>query len=746
MVKTEGFKKSEKEKKAILTSTADVIFRIDTHGSILYVNDAIEPRYGYKPNEVLGKNISLLFPVQAQQVLVDGFISTLNSWGGFDLNDAVEVQSVHRNGSGLRVELIISECVLEGALNYVIVSRDLAKRKYTEENLQAISNAVSDGIVMVNADGRISFWNLAAERIFGYSTVEALGENFAGLLVPERFRARAQAWLTQFRESGEGRFVGETNELVVLMKNGLEILVEVSISPLFANNSWNAVCTVRDITQQKKIKAELSQASQHFQALINASPIAIVSCDTRGNVTLWNKAAENTFGWRADEMIGLKAPIVPESHKQEYEMLNTRLMNGESLQGYETKRLRKDGSLFDVSIFAAPLSNSGGGVTSIISVINDVTDRNISMLALQKSKEDAEEATSLKDKFVSLLSHDLKDPLGLMIGFLNLLKNGIAVYQNAELNKMAEIAIEAGGNMNAIIHNILNSNRIKTGRMNLKPRFFSADVLASQTIKMLLPIADKKGVKIENEIPSHTRIYADQALMGHVFQNLLSNAIKFCDQGDTVKFYIVSQAGGNAFPEDATVKICVSDTGTGLEIKSESALFGGAWSGSRPGTHGEIGTGFGLPISYDIVSAHGGLLEYSPNIPKGSLFTITLSDIAPVVLFVDDDPLARNQFSIFFSRLRMKFMDAESAERALEILKTVRPHIIVIDVLMPGTDGFELLQMIKSSVLTKDIPTVLLTGDRQIETREKAFELGAEDFITKPADFNELMPRIHRLI
>lgn len=610
--RTEKLHASENEKLVILKSTSDVILRIDVDGNILYASHAVKAKFGYDESDLIGKNINVLFSVEAQKLLVSGFISTLDSWGGFDLSDSLEVQSMGRDGRSFPVELSISECIVEGCENYVMVVRDVSKRKQAEDKLRVITQSVHDAVIMINGRGIVSYWNNSAERTFGYSEKEAIGVPVTDLILPESNKAQMNRAMVNFSETGKGPLIGATTEVVAVRKDGCEIIVELSLAAIFLDDSWQSVGTVRDITDRKR-----------------------------------------------------------------------------------------------------------------------------DMVALQKSKEDAEEATKLKDKFVSLVSHDLKNPLSLMLGFVKLLYSGLKKKGEKELEGFAKIALESGESMNLIIQDILGISRIRSGRMTPKSRFFDPGWIVEKNVRMLRPLADDKNVAIEDMIPPKSRIYGDPVLLEHVIQNLLSNAIKFCDSRDKITIYM---------PQDEPCTICVADTGTGVNQEIARHIFSEEKTTSLGGTRGEIGTGFGLPICREIMLAHNGEIDFKNNSPRGTIFSLTLPFVSPVALVVDDDQYIRYQFSYYLEQARIKTLVAEGGRQALEMLKTSLPHVIITDVMMAEMDGIELLQELKKMPSTKDIPVIVLTGDTQMETRERAFQNGAADFMNKPVDFVDFLPRVQRLI
>ncbi len=232
---------------------------------------------------------------------------------------------------------------------------------------------------------------------------------------------------------------------------------------------------------------------------------------------------------------------------------------------------------------------------------------------LRKAKEDAENATKLKDKFLSLVSHDLKGPLGAVRGFLMLMRDDLALREQQEMVKFIDMSVESSDRMIKMISELLSVSRFKTGKIVPRLKPLSVRKLAETELKLLAPLAAGKNVQLLNEIPEGLELCADPDLLAEVIQNLISNAIKFSKKGGTVR---VMNSGQGV--------ITVGDDGMGISPERREKLFRYEELTSTFGTAGEPGTGLGLPLSYDLVKAHGGELSVESTLGKGSKFSVRL--------------------------------------------------------------------------------------------------------------------------
>ncbi|MBF0171705.1 MAG: response regulator, partial [Nitrospinae bacterium] len=228
----------------------------------------------------------------------------------------------------------------------------------------------------------------------------------------------------------------------------------------------------------------------------------------------------------------------------------------------------------------------------------------------------------------------------------------------------------------------------------------------------------------------------DTTLFGEVLRNLLNNALKFCRPGDRITFFV---------PPDDPAAIAVKDTGVGVDPAILPDLFRHEVRTSRRGTQGEAGTGLGLPYSADIMKAHGGDLTVASTPGAGTTFVARLPMVQPVALVVDDELALRMTVRHYLGGIGVRVVEAENGDRALALLALSPPHLIIADVMMPVMDGFTLLERLKADPVGRDIPVIVLTG-RNADTRNQAFARGADDFLAKPVQADDLLSRVRKYL
>ncbi len=356
---------------------------------------------------------------------------------------------------------------------------------------------------------------------------------------------------------------------------------------------------------------------------------------------------------------------------------------------------------------------------------------------LQAAKKQAEEATKLKDKFVSIVAHDLRAPFVSIIGFLQIILKDKEQSLTENQKDKLERVLSSAKNQATMVDELLRLNRLQTGEILPKFSFVDGRQLIDNTMEKLSYLAIEKGIEMLNEVPAGMRLYVDEELFSGVVLNLLFNAIKFSEKGDKIKFFK---------PLDRKTAIAIQDTGIGINEEMLPHLFKSETKTTTTGTAGEKGTGLGLPFSHEILQAHSGTLTVESSKGQGSMFIAELPHVKPCILLVEGDRVTRVFFKKHLEGLGAEILEAVNGEEALAILKDAQVHLIVSDLTMPVMDGFQLLKEIKKNLTTKSVPVIVITSDKEIETREKALRLGAADFAAKPMEPEDFIPRVRKFV
>ncbi|MBK9090321.1 MAG: PAS domain S-box protein [Holophagales bacterium] len=267
--------------------------------------------------------------------------------------------------------------------------RVLAALAESEERLRLVAANAQDAIIVIDEAGRVTMWNPAAERIFGRSRAEMIGQEIHEAIAPPRSLEAFRRGFAAFSRFGIGPFVGRSIEVTALRPNGVEFPVEISVSPVKVRGHWHAIGIIRDITERKRGDA----VRDALAAIVRSTTDAVVGKTTEGIVTSWNAGAERLYGYSAREMIGRPlADLAPPGKADEVLRLTELARTGQIVEDYETLRVHRDGRLLDVSLTLAPIRDDAGLVVGVSTIARDITRRKETERALRESEARLEEA------------------------------------------------------------------------------------------------------------------------------------------------------------------------------------------------------------------------------------------------------------------------------------------------------------------------------------------------------------------
>ncbi len=367
----------------------------------------------------------------------------------------------------------------------------------------------------------------------------------------------------------------------------------------------------------------------------------------------------------------------------------------------------------------------------------------------QQAIREMRELDRLKSQFLANMSHELRTPLNSIIGFSRVILKGI----DGPLTELQEQDLTAiynsGQHLLRLINDVLDLAKIEAGKMELA----YDEVNIAETIEGVLPtiagvLKEKSLELITNIAPDIPVVRADPIRVRQVLINLLSNAAKFTEEGSiTVEAYVQpSPSGGRE------VYISVADTGPGIAPEDQAKLFKSFSQVDASPTRKTGGTGLGLAISRQLVELHGGRIGVESEVGKGSKFYFTLplpaEDKGPagagpkVVLAIDDDPQVISLYERYLQPQGYQVVGLTDPTRARERIRELKPYAVTLDIMMPGKDGWSVLEEIKADSETRDTPVIICSI---LSEQEKGFSLGAADYLVKPISEEDLLAAIGRL-
>ncbi|MDH5639129.1 MAG: PAS domain S-box protein, partial [Nitrospinota bacterium] len=394
-------------------------------------------------------------------------------------------------------------------------------------------------------------------------------------------------------------------------KDGSQFPVEVNTNHISEGDSEYIVAFARDVSEREAIMRKLADSEKELTTILESIPLSIMILGQDGLVKYFNLASSDWYGISAAEAQDKPEPDIwatPEDREEFYSMLEKRGYVG----SFEAAHKMAGEAEQWVMVSGVKIILNEGPV--LLVTRREITDLKNTENGLKAAKLRAEAATELKDQFVSLVSHDLRSPLGSIQGLTRLLR-GQWSDRGEKGPEIIEKVIKATDMMVTMVDQLLDISRLQTGKIIPQIESFSASNFVDDLMENIDFLAREKEVALVNELPQDMFVSADRGLLVEVIRNLLSNAVKFCAEGNRVVVYN---------PEGRPGVLAVKDDGVGMDEFALENVFKHEVKTTSEGTAGEKGTGLGLPYCHDIMKAHGGDLTVESEEGKGTVFYVVL--------------------------------------------------------------------------------------------------------------------------
>ena len=654
------------------------------------------------------------------------------------------------------------------------VARDITERKRAEEalrdsreQLRLLLDSVKDyAIFMLDPSGQVASWNQGAERIKGYKPDEIIGHHFSCFYPSEDVQSGKPQ--RQLRiAAAEGRYEEEGWRK---RKDGSRFWAEVIVTALSdgAGKLRGFSKISRDITERRRAEELLRESDERHRKLFenNPHPTWVFDRETLRFLAV-NVAAVRKYGYSRDEFLAMTLKDIrpPEDVPALLETVKT-LGEGNESSGAWRHRL-KDGTIIDTENTSYALNFLGRAARAVVAV--DVTQRKrdeaekreiMDSLAAANQElglrnREVEHATHMKSKFLASMSHELRTPLNAIVGFSDLLAEGTSGALNAKQKRFVDHIKQGSAHLLQLINDILDLSKIEAGQLELHTEEFLVQDALPEVLSTIDPLAIAKNIGLEQKVENKSLVRADRVRFKQILYNLLSNAVKFTPKGGRISIECVDDWD--------FVRVSVIDTGTGIRPEDQEVIFDEFRQGEGR-ANGHEGTGLGLAITRRLVEQQGGQITLQSEFGKGSCFTFRLPAVepraevhaideptkasvtmdsgrlTPLVLIVDDEGPARELLAGYLEP-EYRVAMAESGVEALKQAQRLRPDAITLDVMMPGSDGFETLVALRKNAATADIPVIILSI---VDQKQLGFALGAADYLIKPVRKPMLLETIRR--
>ncbi len=519
---------------------------------------------------------------------------------------------------------------------------------------------------------------------------------------------------------------------------------------------------LRDISERKH--AEVT--NQRLAAIVESSDDAIISKNLDGIINSWNKGAERIFGYTAAEAVGQPITIlIPPERFNDEPLILQRIRSGKRVDHYETVRQRKDGSLIDISLSVSPIKDESGEIIGASKIARDISEskraereRTQLLESERLARSEAETANRVKDEFLATLSHELRNPLNVILGYAEVLLRSEEAKRSPFVKRAGEILKRNAVAQSQLIRDLLDLSRLHMGKLSLNREAVSLTAVISNAVETVQAEATGKGIDVRVEMPEEVLfVDGDPLRVEQVVWNLLNNAVKFTPSGGTVTLRLKSEG------QEAVLE--VEDTGQGIDLAFLPHVFEMFRQADATKSRRHSGLGIGLALVEQLVHLHEGTVEvFSEGLGQGTRFTVKLplrSDTEEAltnetqiesgalgqlrILVVDDSRDTIEMLRRLFEMDGATVATAAKGEDALKLVEEREFDVILSDISMPGMDGFELLRRLRAMPGGAEIPVLALTGFGRVEDVERAREEGFFAHVTKPIDVGELIETLRNL-
>lgn len=516
-----------------------------------------------------------------------------------------------------------------------------------------------------------------------------------------------------------------------------------------------------EIKERQLVEAALERLSRQTQLILECAGEGIFGLNLEGNAILVNPAAAQMLRYQVDELIGHNQHILVHHTKKDgtpYPVeecpIHAALLDGNSYHRDDEVFWRQDGSSFAVEYMTTPIIENDK-ITGAVVTFRDITERKQSEAALQEAINAAENARAVaeaanlsKSQFLANMSHELRTPLNAIIGYSEMLQEEAEDSGQEEFIPDLQRVHAAGKHLLGLINDVLDLSKIEAGKMELHLETFDIAQLFNDVVNTIQPLMEKKNNTLTiQRADALGEMYADMTKLRQIVLNLLSNAAKFTEHG-----LISIEACREIKDEEDWIRICVTDDGIGMTLEQQQKLFKPFTQADSSTTRKFGGTGLGLAITKKFVEMMGGNISVVSEFGHGSMFTIQLPTLVSdpiiqpteelllkgdgIVIVIDDDSMVRELLRDYLSQRGYAVAVAADGKEGLRLAKKLRPDAIILDVKMPGVDGWKVLSTLKSDSLLADIPVVMMSVE---EYKNQGYAQGATDYLVKPVRHEELV-------
>lgn len=611
--------KSEANLQTLLHTIPDLIWLKDLNGVYLSCNSMFELLIGRKETEIIGKNDFDFFEAEQaeffrnnDQIAFEADKPTSNEeWltfadnGYSGLFDVIKTPMYDAKGTFIGILGIGHDITLRKRMEMALLESEEKYRFLFANNPQPMWIFDLETLAFLEV-------NNAAVNHYGYSKEEFLRMTIKDIR-PEEDLAALQK---EINHSGKS-----DREWSHIKKNGEHILVEISAHSLIYNGRQASHILIHDISDRKRAEEALKESEARFRSVLETMSLIGVMIDSNGRITLCNDYLLGLSGWKREEVLQQNwfDLFVPQEIRTSYNLddFQATIKSGEVPKHYENEIITRHGERRLIAWNNTILHDPLGAVSGVASIGEDITERKRDEAEIKLKTEQLLKLNTEKDKFFSIIAHDLRSPFTSFLALTQLMAEDLPNLSMTELQEITVIISKSATNLYRLLENLLQWSQIQQGAIPFNQEPISLNDTVLECVEMIQGTAKFKEIEITSDIPFDLEAFADNNMLQTVIRNLLSNAVKFTHKGGKVS--LSAKENGND-----KIEIWIKDTGIGMSPEIIANLFRIDVKINRPGTDGEPSTGLGLLLCKELIEKNGGDIYVESAVDKGSVFYFTL--------------------------------------------------------------------------------------------------------------------------
>ncbi len=758
---------------SIVESSGDAIFSETLDSVITSWNSGAELLFGYTTEEIIGRQVLLLFPLDG----IDEEERIVERIKRGERIESYETVRVRKDGTQIIVSLTVSP-VTDGDGNIVGISkiaRDITARieaenalRQSEEKYRELIENANDILYTLDLSGRFTSLNRAGQRLTGYTRAEALCMTISDVIGADDVERVRQRIAKNLAGATQPDF-----ELEVFAKDGSRFTLDISSRVIRQDGVAVGIQGIaRDITEHKRAEEEIKLSELRLQALVGSIDEIVFEFDEDGTyVNIWTtnesllvRPKNELIGHRSEEFLG-------EEFTRPFLEVYRRVLTSGQPETIEYSFDAQDGQHWFLARIS-PIPSIDGSYKTVCVLARDITERKQLELDLVAARDTALESTRLKSEFLANMSHEIRTPMNGVVGMTDLLLDTDLTAEQRDFTETINASADA---LMTVINDILDFSKIEAGKLSFEKLDFDLLTAVEGSVELLAARAHAKGIElaslIESDVPVALR--GDAGRLRQVLTNLIGNAVKFTEAGEVV----VRVTKECATDTHATLRFCISDTGIGISAEAQRKLFQAFVQADGSTTRKYGGTGLGLAISKQLVELMGGEIGVESAAVRGSTFWFTArfetqtvgQPTAPRAGTAAEQTVPFNQPLSEQGRKQLRILLAEdnvvnqkvalsqltklgyiadavaNGRAAVDMLERISYDAVLMDCQMPEMDGYEATAAIRRREGTaKHTPIIAMTAHALQGERERCLAAGMDDYLSKPVKAHELAEMLAR--